>query len=166
MDEYNKAIERIDPKTIVYVDEMGIDTFIHRQYAYAKRGRKVIERKSGKKYKRTSIVAGKVNGKIIAPMQYQGSMESKLFEYRFEYCLIPLPATGSTVVIDNASFHNKKRLDSLTEKYGYKVIFLPPYSPELNETEKFWGWLKGKLKKVVHEFQDFNEALRYCFNII
>ena len=145
---------------------MGIDNFIYRQYAYAKRGVKVTGRISGKKFKRTSIVAAKMNGSIIAPLQYQGSMDSKLFEYWFEFCLIPLLPKGSTAVLDNASFHNKKRLALLVEKYGHKVIFLPPYSPELNEIEKFWGWLKGKLKKAVHMFEDFNEALCYCFNVM
>ena len=68
--------------------------------------------------------------------------------------------------LDNASFHNKKRLALLAEKYGHRIVFLPPYSPELNPVEKFWGWLKGKLKKAVHLFCDFNDALWYCFNVI
>jgi len=166
VDEYHEAIKDIDQKSIVYIDEMGIDTFIYRQYAYAKKGVKVTGSISGKKFKRTSIVAAKINGTIIAPLQYQGSMDSKLFEYWFEFCLIPILPISSTAVLDNASFHNKKRLALLAEKYGHKVIFLPPYSPELNEIEKFWGWLKGKLKKVVHDFKDFDEALCYCFNVI
>jgi putative transposase len=55
-------------------------------------------------------------------------------------------------VLDNASFHNKKRLHLLAQKYGHKIIFLPPYSSELNPIEKFWSWLKGKLKKVLRDF--------------
>ena len=145
---------------------MGIDTFIYRQYSYAKKGVKVTGRISGKKFKRTSIVAAKIGKDIIAPLQYQGSMDSVLFEYWFEFYLIPLLLFSSTVVLDNATFHNKKRLVLLAEKYGHKIIFLPPYSPELNEIEKFWGWLKGKLKKVVHLFDDFDQTLCYCFNVI
>ena len=83
---------------------MGIDTFIYRQYAYAKKGVKVTGRISGRKFKRTSIVAAKMSGNIIAPLQYQGSMDSKLFEYWFEFCLIPLlPA------ISNCSLRNAQR---------------------------------------------------------
>ena len=77
MNAYHEATNSIDPKTIAYIDEMGIDTFIYRQYAYAKRGVKVAGRISGKKFKRTSIVAAKINGDIIAPLQYQGSMDSE-----------------------------------------------------------------------------------------
>jgi len=93
-------------------------------------------------------------------------MDSTLFEHWFEFCLIPLLPPVSTAILDNASCHNKKRLSLLAHKYGRKIIFLPPYSPELNQIENFWTWLKSKLKKVVHIFDSFDEASRYCFNII
>jgi len=48
--------------------------------------------------------------------------------------------------MDNTSFHRKNSLISLAEKYGHRIIFLPPYSPELNRIENFWAWLKGKLE--------------------
>jgi len=166
VEQFLEDIKEIDSASIVYIDETGIDTFLYRPYAYAKKGIKVIGRISGKKFKRTSIVAAKMNGNIIAPLQYSGTMDSKLFEYWFEFCLIPLLPSSSTAVLDNASFHNKKRLGLIARKYGHQIIFLPPYSPELNEIEKFWGWLKGKLKKVVHMFDDFDSALRYCFNVM
>jgi len=145
---------------------MGIETFIYREYAYAKRGAKVIGHISGKKYKKTSIIAAKLGKEIIAPLQYQGSMDSALFEHWFEHCLIPVLPPSSTTVLDNATFHNKKRLALLAQKFGHQVMFLPPYSPELNEIENFWGWLKSKLKKVAYLFDCFDESLRYCFNII
>ena len=145
---------------------MGIDTFVYREYAYSKRGIKLIGRISGKKFKRTSIVAAKMGNSIIAPLQYNGSMDSTLFEQWFEICLIPQLPSSSAAVLDNASFHNKKRLVSIAQKHGHSIIFLPPYSPELNETEKFWGWLKGKLKKFQGVFDTFDESLGYCFNII
>jgi len=93
-------------------------------------------------------------------------MDSRLFEHWFESCLIPSLPSNSTAVLDNATFHNKKRLVALAQKYGCSIVFLPHYSPQLNEIEKFWGWLKGKLKKIVHHFDDFNHALCCCFNFI
>jgi transposase len=142
---------------------MGMDTFIYREYAYSKKGIKVTGRISGKKYKRTSLVAAKMGSSIISPLQYDGSMDSVLFEHWFEFCLIPSLPSSATISMDNASFHRKSRLILLAEKYGHRIIFLPPYSPELNKIENFWAWLKGKLKKVIHNFDDFDEALRYCF---
>jgi transposase len=150
----------------VYIDETGIDTFVRREYAYSKRGVKIISRTPGKKYKRVGIVAAKSSAGVVSPLQYDGTMDSALFERWFELRLIPKLPPNSTAILDNASFHNKKRLISLAEKHGHKVIFLPPYSPELNLIENFWSWLKNKLKKVLPECEDFNAALRYCFNVV
>ena len=166
MAAYLEEIRHINPKSIIYIDEMGIDNFIYREYAYSKKGTKVVGRISGKKYKRTGLVAGMTSNNIIAPLQYDGSMDSVLFEHWFENCLLPNVPPSSTTILDNASFHRKSRLISLAHKYGHRIIFLPPYSPELNEVENFWGWLKGKLKKIVHKYDDFDEALRYCFNVV
>ena len=145
---------------------MGIDNYIYREYAYSMKGVKVIGRIPGKKYKRTGLVTAMMSKNIIAPLQYNGSMDSTLFEYWFEYCLLPKIPSSSTVILDNASFHRKSKLIPLAEKYGHRNIFLPPYSPEHNEVENFWAWLKCKLKKVVHEYDHFDEALSYCFNVV
>jgi transposase len=91
-------------------------------------------------------------------------MDAKLFEFWFEFCLIPQSPACSTFALDNASFHSKKRLTLLNKKHGHRVVFLPPYSPELNPIENFWSWLKGKLKKILPVYNDFDEALCYCFN--
>ena len=166
MAAYFEEIKHIDPNSIIYIDEMGIDNFIYREYAYSKKGTKVIGRVPGRKYKRTGLVAAMMNKSIIAPLQYDGSMDSVLFEYWFEHCLMPAIAPSSTIILDNASFHSKSRLIPLAQKYGHRLIFLPPYSPELNEVENFWGWLKSKLKKVVHVYDVFDEALCYCFGVV
>jgi len=150
----------------VYVDETGIDTFVYRDYAYAKRGEKVLGFISGKKYKRVGIVAALMNKKIVSPLQYDGAMDSVLFELWFEKCLLPELPPNSVIVMDNASFHRKGRLIVLAHNLGHTIIFLPPYSPELNLIEYSWSWLKNKLKKVAAEFDCFDEALRYCFRWI
>ena len=65
MDAYYEAIKDINPENIIYIDEMGIDTFIYVNMPIPRGGVKVIGRISGKKYKRTSIVAAKLGKNII-----------------------------------------------------------------------------------------------------
>jgi putative transposase len=113
-----------------------------------------------------TIVAAKKGKEIISPLQYSGSMDGILFEHWFEHCLLPNLSLSTTIVMDNASFHRKSKLFSIAEKYGHKIIFLPPYSPELNPIESFWAWLKSKLKKILHNYDVFDEALCYCFNVL
>lgn len=161
-----EEIRDIPPESIVYVDETGIDTFIQREYAYAKRGEEVIGYISGKKYRRVGIVAAQIGKKIISPLQFNGTMDSRLFEFWFESCLLCQLPSNSTIVMDNAAFHRKKRLSFLAQSEGHKIVFLPPYSPEYNPIENFWAWLKSKLKKSLSDFLFFDDCLRYCFNHI
>ena len=58
--------------------------------------------------KRFGIVAAKIGEKIVAPMEYNGAMDSVLFESRFEKCFLPVIKKGTVIVMDNASFHRKK----------------------------------------------------------
>lgn len=151
---------------MVFIDETGIGTFLFREYGYAKRGEKVFEQVCGKKYRRVGIVAAQTGQKIVSPLQFEGTMDGQLFEAWFEEHLMKEIAPNSVIVMDNAAFHRKKQIASLAQDNGHRVIFLPPYSPDHNPIEHFWSWLKGKLKKLLPSFDNFDEALRYCFNCI
>ncbi len=120
---------------------------------------------SGRKYKRVGIVAAKLNKKVVAPLVYNGTMNSILFEQWFEQQLLPALPKGTVIVMDNASFHRKKQLSSMAEGNGFRLIFLPPYSPELNPIEKFWSWLKRYLRKILPFFDTFDDALFECFKV-
>jgi transposase len=157
-------VESISPKRLVYVDECGIDQHLHRGYARAPRGQKVVAKVRGRKYKRTNIVAGIRLGQWIAPLEYTGTTDSVLFEFWFENCLLKEVETGSVIVLDNARFHKKSVLPCLAQRYGCQVLFLPAYSPDLNPIEKRWACLKRKLRESLHCFDSFDDALIYAFS--
>jgi len=100
---------------------------------------------SGRRYRRTGLVAAQLDGEIIAPLQYDGTMDSTLFEFWLETCLMRELPPSSVIVMDNAAFHRKSRLPLLAQGYGHRLVFLPPYSPELKPIEHFWTWLKRRL---------------------
>jgi transposase len=121
---------------------------------------------SGKKYKRVSIVAAQCNSQIISPLIYEGTTDSSLFEYWFERLLLPELPSGYLIVLDNASFHRKKILSQIASDSGCSVLFLPPYSPDLNPIERFWAWLKQKIKSVSMANVDFDSILMDCFRVV
>jgi transposase len=162
---YQETISSIPPDTVVYVDETGIDRYLYRPYARSLKGISVQGKISGKKYERTSIAAGQCGKQIIAPLQYSGTMDSKLFTFWFEAKLLPQIRSGSVIVLDNARFHPKKVLYELANRVGCHVLFLPPYSPDLNPIEHFWAWLKARLRKILPSFPSLNAALLDCFNV-
>ena len=120
---------------------------------------------SCKKFKSVGIVAAQLDKKIIAPLQYNGTMDSSLFETWFENCLLPALPKGTTITMDNASFHRKSKLILLVENHGHTIIFLPPYSPELNDIENFWAWLKNRLRKTLPLFNTLDDALSDAFQV-
>ena len=125
-----------------------------------------MEKISGKKFKRINIVAGICMEEWVAPMEYGGTTDSVLFEFWFENCLMKEAKPGSVIVLDNATFHKKSVLHSLAEQYGCTVLFLPPYSPDLNPIEKKWAWLKKKLRKILPNFDSFDDAILNCFQVV
>ena len=150
---------------LVYVDETGIDQCLYREYAGASRGQKIVAKISGRKFKRTNIVAGICGGKWVSPLQYECSTDSILFEFWFENCLLKEVKVGSIIILDNAAFHRKFVLSKLAKEYHCEVLFLPPYSPDLNPIEKKWAWLKQMLRKTLQNFDSFDEALQTVFQV-
>jgi hypothetical protein len=77
--EYQELINNIKPENLVYIDESGIDMSICKDKGWGKRGKKLGGKKSGKYYKRSNIIAGYANKKIIASLVFYGSCNSSLF---------------------------------------------------------------------------------------
>ena len=92
----------------------------------AEKGKPVYGKIIGHKFERLSIVAAQSSHKIIAPVQYNGIMHEEFFEEWFEKHLIPELAKDTVMIMDNASFHRKKKLYELAKKYEQTIIFLPP----------------------------------------
>ena len=148
---------------IVYIDETGIDTYLYRQKARALRGQKVYDKISGRRFERLSVVAGKVASKIIAPFLYHGTMTSELFMTWYQEELLPRLSEPHLIVMDNATFHPKNRLDDCSIAGGHYFLPLPPYSPELNPIEQFWATLKRKVIELLRTGRSVHSALEYYF---
>ena len=161
--EFAEKIKAISPESLVYVDESGIEEYLYREYAYAPRGEKVVAEISGKKFKRTNFAAGICLGEWVAPIEYEGSMNSTLFEWWFENQLLSEAKPSSVIVLDNATFHRKSVLPNLAQQKNCTVLFLPAYSPDLNPIEKKWAWLKKRLRRILPDFVSFELAVQDCF---
>ena len=151
-----------DKFPIVYIDETGIDTYLYRKQGRSPRGEKVYDKIRGRRFERTSVVAGLVAHKIIAPMIYKDSMTSAFFTKWFDNQLLPSLSEPPLIVMDNASFHPKAKLDKLAIAKGHYFLPLPPYSPELNPIEQYWANLKNKVRNLLRAGKSVYESLEYC----
>ncbi|MDO4585487.1 MAG: transposase [Planctomycetia bacterium] len=98
-----------------------------REFGRAFHGKKVEDVKRGRHFQRTNVVA---------PFCYTESMTSRLFTEWFRKNLVKSVPKGSSVIMDNASFHPKRKLQNLVRRHGLRLLFLPPYLPDFNPIEK------------------------------
>lgn len=161
--EYEQQIAKIPASQRIYIDESGISRFCCREHARALRGKRVQGFVPGRRFARVNVVAGYCNGRILGEYCYTGSTTAKTFEYWFCKFLLPETHKGDVVVMDNASFHNKKRLREYARIYKVTVIFLPPYSPDYNPIEHVWANMKRFLRDTTLQFHTLQSAIYWYF---
>lgn len=127
---------------IVYVDESGFEASSYRPYGWGLRGHRVYGERSGNARPRTSVIAARRSKEWLAPMVFGGTANTALVNRWFEEMLCKELRSESTIIWDNATFHNKKDLQRIAEKKGHHILFLPPYSPDLNPIENDFATLK------------------------
>ncbi len=86
---------------------------------------------------------------LIAPLVFEGTCNTALFEAYVEHCLVPVLKPGQMVIYDNASFHQSAKARRLIEEAGGTQKFLPPYSPDLNPIEHCRFPLKQRIRKYL-----------------
>ena len=128
-------------------------------YGWSPSGERIYALKSGQRQGRVNMIAGYRNQQLIAPFTVTGACNRVVFEIWLGTCLIPTLRAGDWVIIDNATFHHGGRIAELIEAAGCKVIYLPPYSPDLNQIEKCWAWLKSRIRKQLRNSDNLRHAI-------
>lgn len=104
-------------------------------------------------------MSGLCQGKLIAPLTFEGSCNRLVFEKWLEEKLVPLLQPGQIVILDNATFHQGKKIQELIESAECELQYLPPYSPDLNEIEHYWFPIKNQVRKSSGTIEDFRERV-------
>ncbi|SNV34935.1 IS630-Spn1, transposase Orf2 [Streptococcus acidominimus] len=86
------------------------------------KGQLIKGKASGRRYQRISLVAGLINGVLIAPMTYKDTMTSDFFEAWFQKFLLPTLETTSVIIMDNAKFHRMSRLKVLSKEQAKGLV--------------------------------------------
>ena len=97
-------------------------------------------------------------------MTFTGSCNTELFVAWVKEMLVPELSPGQVIVMDNASFHKSSIIKEAIEDAGCRLIFLPPYSPDLNPIEKFWANLKRWINQYLPYMEDLHKAISFYFS--
>lgn len=149
----------IDINNLLYIDETGIDNNISKLRGWAEKGCKSFTEALGFRTKRITLIGGYCYGtkELIAPMEYDGYTNTEVFLAWVEHGLCKELKPNQVVIMDNASFHKSNKVKELIEKANCRLIYLPPYSPDLNPIEHVWANLKRLIR--VHPDREQNLQL-------
>lgn len=113
-----------------------------------RRGERLIGRVPHGHWKTTTFVGGLRHDGIVAPFVIDRPMNGDIFLAYLDRCLIPCLTAGDTVVIDNLSAHKVAGVRERIEAAGARLLYLPPYSPDLNPIELAFAKLKTRLRRA------------------
>jgi hypothetical protein len=131
----------------------------YRPYARAPRGTVVYEAISGQREKRLSVLAAYDGQSLCCPWYFGGTTHTRLFNTWLATDLLPYLGEGYTLILDNATFHHHASTRALVEALGCQLLFLPPYSPDLNPIEHQWAHLKRTLRTTANSQLSLAENL-------
>ena len=157
-------IQQYGSESLVYVDEAGFEQAQTCLYAWSQRGKKVYGERTGKRTTRENLVAGRRKGKkdLLAPMIFTGSLDANGFEGWLKSFFLPSLTIASVVIMDNAPIHRKSKIKAAVSEAGHDVLFLPKYSPDLNDIEHDFSALK-RARMYAEADTSLDEIIRdYC----
>jgi transposase len=131
---------------LIFVDECGVNLSQTRAMARAPIGERAVDAVPGRRWENYSVIAGLTLEGMVAPMVLPGAMNSCSLRAWTRELLVPRLKPGDIVVWDNLGIHNDTEVRALITRRGARLVFLPPYSPDLNPIEEAWSKVKSILR--------------------
>ena len=131
-----------------FVDETWAKTNMTRTHGRALRGQRLVARVAHGRWTTMTFLAALRSDRIDAPCVIDGPINGNIFRAWVEQFLVPILKPGNIVVLDNLGGHKGAVVRRAIRKAGAHLLFLPPYSPDLNPIEMMFAKLKTLLRKV------------------
>ncbi|GAB7336309.1 hypothetical protein MBLNU13_g09053t1 [Cladosporium sp. NU13] len=173
-DKYSHDLTAFASRHLVYIDESGCDKRVgFRRTGWSPLGVAPVQIEKFHRGDRHHILPAYTQDGILLSRVFQGSTDGEVFEDFLEELLQwcgRWPQPKSVLVMDNASFHRTARVEELCAEAGVILMYLPPYSPDLNPIEEFFAELKAFIRRNwkvqqshSHGFQSF---LEWCVEVV
>jgi transposase len=169
--DYKQEISQIlDVERLLFLDESGVNLAMTRLYGRAEGGRRVEDSAPQNYGENISVLTAVSLGAsvgVMATMTVNGSVDADVFLIYLSEVLLPCLKKRDVVVMDNLSAHKVAGVRQMIEGRGARLIYLPPYSPDLNPVEECWSKLKALLRKAKARTREaLEEAIRQALKAI
>jgi transposase len=152
--QWQKYQGRLDPRRLVFIDETWAKTNMTPIRGWAPRGQKLVARAPFGHWRTLTFLAALRHDRIDAPCVLDGPINGQSFTAWVEQFLVPTLAPGDIVIMDNLGSHKGTAVRNAIRAAGAKLLFLPPYSPDLNPIEQVFAKLKLLLRKAAERSVD------------
>lgn len=139
---------RLDPTRLVFIDETWTKTNMARLYGWAAKGQRATAKVPHGHWRTMTFLAALRCDRIAAPFVLDGPINGRSFLAYVEQVLVPELSPGDIVVMDNLGSHKGEAVRKAIRTAGARLVFLPPYSPDLNPIEQVFAKLKALLRKA------------------
>lgn len=139
---------KLEPHRLVFIDETSTKTNMTRLYGRSPKGTRLEADTPYGHWKTQTFIAGLRHDGITAPWVLDGAMNRAAFDVYIEKELAPTLKQGDIVILDNLPAHKSEKAKQILRKSGAWLLFLPPYSPDLNPIEMAFSKLKAHLRKT------------------
>jgi transposase len=147
-ENWRAAQPHLDPDRLVFIDETWASTNMTRRYGRAPRGQRLVAAVPHGHWKISTFVAGLRTSGLTAPLVVDGAMNGDIFRAYVEQILAPTLKPGDIVILDNLASHKVAGVREAINARGASLVYLPPYSPDLNPIEQAFAKLKALLRKI------------------
>jgi transposase len=144
----------MNPAKLVFIDETWATTNMTRPRGRCPRGERLIAAVPHGHWKTSTFVAALRTAGLTAPLVLDGAMNGEAFRAYVEQFLAPTLAPGDVVIMDNLSSHKVAGVREAIEACGASLLYLPPYSPDLNPIEQSFSKLKALIRKAAARTRD------------
>jgi len=134
-------------RNLIFLDESGANLRMAPLYGRAQGGERVVHAVPFDRGNRITMLSAISFEKIEAALYGEWATDGDIFLNFIVKCLCPVLHKHHVVIMDNVAFHQVCGIREAIEGTGAKLIYLPPYSPDLNPIEQMWGKIKNCLRK-------------------
>jgi transposase len=143
---------KIDPRRLVFLDETLDETWIKTNMAplrgWGPRGQRLDARVPHGHWKTLTFIGALRHDRIDAPWVIDGPINGDIFTAYVKMVLAPTLSKGDIVILDNLGSHKGRAARQAIRAVGAHLLFLPPYSPDLNPIEQVFAKLKHLIRKA------------------
>lgn len=162
-EKYLRELRAIPVERLVFLDESGMNLSMSRSHAWVKRGTELVDRVPMNWGGNLTVLGAiRLSGWVVQSSMFATTNKERFLEW-VRTKLLPRLKSGDIIVMDNLSAHHDPRVQSCCAKLGVTVMFLPPYSPDLNPIEPGWALQKKLVRRIApRSRQALVDAVRHA----